>query len=182
MNKILFFLGFVVISFNTLSKDLPEMVIGEETVSPGINLIFEGAIKDDVSPAYKFGKESTSDIHLEVLSTWNENAPRGSTKGGFVAYLEVSAKILNENNGSYKNIRLLPHINMSDNLHYALNTKLPGKRDDLYTVIFTIKPPKPGDLGMHFDWREEVDSFLIKEHTFIYKNLDFFTIAEASRR
>ena len=157
MNKILFFLGFVVISFNTLSKDLPEMVIGEETVSPGINLIFEGAIKDDVSPAYKFGKESTSDIHLEVLSTWNENAPRGSTEGGFVAYLEVSAKILNEN-------------------------KLPGKRDDLYTVIFTIKPPKPGDLGMHFDWREEVDSFLIKEHTFVYKNLDFFTIAEASRR
>ena len=171
MKKILFFLGFVVISFNTLSKDLPEMVIGEETISPGINLIFEGAIKDDVSPAYKFGKESTSDIHLE-----------GSTEGGFVAYLEVSAKILNENNGSYKNIRLLPHINMSDNLHYALNTKLPGKRNDLYTVIFTIKPPQPGDLGMHFDWREEVGSFLIKEHTFVYKNLDFFTIAEASRR
>ena len=71
---------------------------------------------------------------------------------------------------------------MSDNLHYALNTKLPGKRNDLYTVIFTIQPPKPGDLGMHFDWREEVSSYLIKEHTFVYKNLDFFTIAEASRR
>ena len=71
---------------------------------------------------------------------------------------------------------------MSDNLHYALNTKLPGKRDDLYTVIFTIKPPKPRDLGIHYDWREEVGSFLIKEHTFVYKNLDFFTIAEASRR
>ena len=138
MNKILFCLAFVVISFNAFSEDLPEMVIGEETISPGINLIFEGAIKDDVSPAYKFGKESTSDIHLEVLSTWNENAPRGSNEGGFVAYLEVSAKILNENNGSYKNIRLLPHINMSDNLHYALNTKLPGKRDDLYLSLIHI--------------------------------------------
>ena len=182
MKKIFLGLGFMLISLEAFSQTLPEMVIGKESINPGIDLIFEGAIKDDVSPAYKFGKESTSDIHLEVLSTWNENAPRGSTEEGFVAYLEVSAKILNENNGSYKNIRLLPHINMSDNLHYALNTKLPGKRDDLYTVIFTIKPPKPGDLGMHFDWREEVGSFLLKEHTFVYKNLDFFTIAEASRR
>ena len=178
MNKILLSIGFVVFSLNTLSKDLPEMVIGEENISPGINLIFEGAIKDDVSPAYKFGKESVSDIHLEVLSTWNESAPMGSTQGGFVAYLDVNAKILNENNGRYKNIKLLPHINMSDNLHYALNIKLPGKRE----VIFTIKPPKPGDLGLHFDWREEVNPFLIKEHTFVYKNLDFYSIAEASRR
>ena len=182
MKKILLSIGFVVFSLNTLSKDLPEMVIGEENISPGINLIFEGAIKDDVSPAYKFGKESVSDIHLEVLSTWNESAPMGSTQGGFVAYLDVNAKILNENNGRYKNIKLLPHINMSDNLHYALNIKLPGKREDLYTVIFTIKPPKPGDLGLHFDWREEVNPFLIKEHTFVYKNLDFYSIAEASRR
>ena len=36
MKKILFFLGFVVISFNTLSKDLPEMVIGEETINKQI--------------------------------------------------------------------------------------------------------------------------------------------------
>ena len=182
MNRIFLYLGLIIFPLQISSKDMPEMVIGEENIKPGINLVFEAAIKDDVSPSYKFGRESASDIHIEVLSTWNEGAPRGSTEGGFVAYLEVSAKILNENNGSYKNIRLLPHINMSDNLHYALNTKLPGKRDDLYTVIFTIKTPKPGDLGMHFDWREEVGSFLIKEHTFMYKNLDFFTIAEASRR
>ena len=56
---------------------MPEMIIGEENIEPGINLIFEGAIKDDVAPAYKFGKESSSDIHIEVLATWNNNAPRG---------------------------------------------------------------------------------------------------------
>ena len=29
---------------------LPEMVIGEATINPGIHLTFEGAIKDDVAP------------------------------------------------------------------------------------------------------------------------------------
>ena len=182
MKRISFCIGFLVISSKVFLQELPEMVIGEETIHPGIDLIFEAAIKDDVSPDYKFGKESASDIHIEVLSTWNKSAPRGSLQGGFVAYLRIGAKIINESNGRHKNIRLLPHINLSDNLHYALNTKLPGNRDDLYTIIFTIKPPKPEDLGMHFDWRDEVSSFLIDEHSFTYKNLDFYKIAEATRR
>ena len=165
-----------------MSQVMPEMIIVEENIEPGINLIFEGAIKDDVAPAYKFGKESSSDIHIEVLATWNNNAPRGSTEGGFVAYLEITAKILNEKNGRYKNIKLLPHINLSDNLHYALNTKLPGNKDDIYSVTFTIKPPKQGEIGMHFDWREEVSDALLREHSFSYKNLDFSEIAKASRR
>ena len=116
------------------------------------------------------------------MATWNNNAPRGSTEGGFVAYLEITAKILNEKNGRYKNIKLLPHINLSDNLHYALNTKLPGNKDDIYSVTFIIKPPKQGEIGMHFDWREEVSDALLREHSFSYKNLDFSEIAKASRR
>ena len=127
-------------------------------------------------------KSGSSDIHLEVLSTWNESAPRGSAVGGFVAYLNITAKIINESSGKYKNVKLLPHINLSDSFHYALNTKLPGLRSDLYSIVFTIQPPKIGDLGMHFDWRDEVSTSLIQDHSFTYKNLDFYKIAEASRR
>jgi len=182
MKKVFLGLGFMLISLEAFSQTLPEMVIGEENINPGIDLIFEGAIKDDVSPSYKFGKEATSDIHLEVLSTWNENAPRGSAVGGFVAYLNITAKIINESSGKYKTVKLLPHVNLSDSFHYALNTKLPGLRSDLYSIVFTIQPPKIGDLGMHFDWREGVSASLIQEHSFTYKNLDFYKIAEASRR
>ena len=62
----------------------------------GINLVFEVAIKDDVSPSNFFGNEENSDIHLEVLANWNDSAPEGSQKGGFVPYLNVSAELKNQ--------------------------------------------------------------------------------------
>ena len=40
---------FFIASF--VSAELPEMIIGKESISPGIDLVFEGAIKDDVFPA-----------------------------------------------------------------------------------------------------------------------------------
>ena len=63
------------------------MIISEEEISPGIALVFEAAIKDDVYPSAKFGSEKDSDIHIEVLANWNESAPPGAPLGGFVAYL-----------------------------------------------------------------------------------------------
>ena len=33
-----------------LWSEIPEMILGEETIENGINLVFEVAIKDDVSP------------------------------------------------------------------------------------------------------------------------------------
>lgn len=166
----------------TILSELPEMVIGKETIDPGIEIIFEGAIKDDVSPVIKFVSIDQSDIHLEVLANWNEDAPSGSPAGGFVAYLNVSAEINNQSTSETKNISLLPHINLSDNLHYALNTKLPGNKDDLYSIKFLIQPPESSQLGLHFDWRNEVGSFLSRSHEFEYKNLDFSAIANAKRR
>ena len=125
-----------------VQAELPEMIIGEESISPGIDLVFEGAIKDDVFPSSKFGSEKDSDIHIEVLANWNSNAPNGSPTNGFVAYLRISAEILNQTNLDTKIIQLLPHLNLSDNLHYALNTKLPGSKDDLYTITFYIDGPE----------------------------------------
>ena len=73
-------------------------------------------------------------------------------------------------------------INLSDNLHYALNTKLPGKKDDLYSIKFTILPPETSKLGLHYDWREEVGPVILETFTFEYKNLDFSEIASSKRR
>jgi uncharacterized protein involved in high-affinity Fe2+ transport len=180
ISKPLFTFLFFVSSF--VQAELPEMIIGEESISPGIDLVFEGAIKDDVFPSSKFGSEEDSDIHIEVLANWNSNAPNGSPTNGFVAYLRISAEILNQNNLETKTIQLLPHLNLSDNLHYALNTNLPGGRDDLYTITFYIDGPEDSTLGLHFDWREEVGSYLPEVYEFIYKDLNFKEIANSSRR
>ena len=83
-----------------ISGELPEMILGNEKIRPGINLVFEGAIKDDVFPSSVFGSEEDSDIHLEVLANWSEDAPSGSPEGGFVAYLRIEAVITNQ--GSLK--------------------------------------------------------------------------------
>ena len=162
--------------------ELPEMVIAEERIPAGISFVFEGAIKDSVYPVTDFDQEDKSDIHIEVLANWNENAPAGSPIDGFVAYLRINALIINQRSKEENLINLLPHVNLSDNFHYALNTKLPGKRSDLYTVRFLIKPPKPGTVGIHFDWKDKVGSILPNEYSFEYRDLNFEKIANSSRR
>lgn len=164
------------------AADLPEMVIGEKDIEPGVSLIFEGAIKDDVAPSNIFGPESDSDIHIEVVATWNDNAPRGSVTGGFVAYLDITALITNQDTGEEEFVRLDPHLNMSDNFHYARNTKLPGARDEIYSVVFSVSGPRISEVGMHFDWRQEVGEGLVDGQTFKFSDLDFSLIAKATRR
>jgi uncharacterized protein involved in high-affinity Fe2+ transport len=159
-----------------------EMLIGTGSIQPGVDLIFEGGIKDDIMPNEFYLSENETDIHLEVLANWSNDSPDGSPLGGHVAYLNVSATVINEADGISETHILTPHVNMADNLHYAKNIKLPGEIDQEYTVIFEILPPKMGDLGMHFDWREKVDSSLISGQKFEFKNLDFKEIALSERR
>ena len=83
-------------------SETPEMILGQETIPPGINLVFEGAINDDVFPSSQFGTEEYSDIHLEVLANWNKEAPRVTPENGFVAYLNIKAKITNQNTQQIK--------------------------------------------------------------------------------
>ena len=165
-----------------LAADLPEMVIGEVSTKPGISLIFEGAIKDDVQPSQAFGLESESDIHIEVIATWNEFAPRGAVVGGFVPYLDITAVIKNQDSAEEILVRLDPHLNLSDNFHYARNTKLPGARDGVYTVTFSVNGPEPSMVGLHYDWRVEVGDRLLDGETFEFTDLDFSQIAGSRRR
>ena len=163
-------------------RALPEMVIGEASMTPGIDLVFEGGIKDDIQPAKYYLDERSTDVHIEVLANWSENAPAGSPIGGHVAYLEVTAEIINEQTKESSSVELTPHLNMSDNLHYAQNVKLPGKVNETYTVIFKISEPKSGNMGMHFDWRNQVAKTLTPGGRFEFNNLDFEEIALSTRR
>ena len=90
--------------------------------------------------------------------------------------------LLNQNSNFKTFIDLIPHINLSDNFHYARNISLPGKINDLYTVSYIISPPSKYEVSLHMDWKEEIGITFFKPVKFEYKNIDFEKIAKASRR
>ena len=109
------------------------------------------------------------------------DSPKGTPKGGFVPYLHINALITNQKTGLKTFIDLIPHINLSDNFHYARNISLPGKVDDLYSVEFNVLPPTNIELSLHKDWLDNYGGRLMKEYSFSYENVDFEEIANASR-
>jgi uncharacterized protein involved in high-affinity Fe2+ transport len=184
MRHLLLFLLFI--SFSNLST-AQELIIGSELVKPGIRVIFEGAIKDDVTPKDLHLAKSKTDVHLEARVNWASNesikVPKDAPRGGFVAYLVITAEVTNERTGeSLKEIQIVPHINLIDNFHYARNIQLPGKKDDLYSVTFYVNPPSGEQLALHKDWRNNHGNQLFSTTVFEYKNVDFEKIAVATRR
>ena len=59
-----------------------EMLIGTGSIQPGVDLIFEGGVKDDIMPNEFYLSENETDIHLEVLANWSNDSPDGSPLGG----------------------------------------------------------------------------------------------------
>ena len=160
-----------------------ELIIGEETVDPGIVFIFEGAVKDHVMPSGMHLKENETNVHIEARVNWDiKNTPKGSPQGGFVAYLHITSKVTNQKTGLSIFIDLIPHINLIDNYHYARNISLPGKKDDLYTVEFNVIPPTNIELSLHKDWLDKYGNQLMTKQYFLYENVNFEEIANASRK
>ena len=160
-----------------------ELIIGEETVDPGIVFIFEGAVKDHVTPNGMHLKENETNVHIEARVNWDiKNTPKGSPEGGFVAYLHITSKVTNQKTGLSIFIDLIPHINLIDNYHYARNISLPGKKDDLYTVEFNVIPPTNIELSLHKDWLDKYGNQLMTKQYFLYENVNFEEIANASRK
>ena len=157
-----------------------ELIFGKESLPNGINIIFEAAPKDTIFPEKYFLNENRTDIHIEMLINWSDKGPSGSPNGGFIPYLNVLAVIKNAKGDSME-VNLTPHLNISDNLHYAQNIKLPGTIDDNYDVTIYISPPKEEELGIHYDWKEKYE-FLLKQTKFEYRDLSFKEIALKSRR
>ncbi len=160
-----------------------EMIIGDERIEPGIRTIFEGAIKDTVHHGGHHLAEKDTDVHIEARITWDsKDIPKGAVANGFVPYLQVSAEVKSEKTGKVEKVELVTHLNLSDNFHYARNMKLPGARDERYTVTFHIAPPAENDLTYHHDWVGAYKAPLFEAKTFTYKNQDFKDIANATRR
>jgi len=176
MKKLIILTGF----FGAFLLNSNEMIFGKETLSNGINVVFEAAPKDIVYPEKYYLKEKNTDIHIEMLINWSDGSPIGSPAGGFIPYLDVLAIIKNKDGKSMK-VKLTPHLNITDNFHYAQNIQLPGKIDDLYDVMIEIVPPKNGQLGIHYDWNQKY-GFLVEKQKFIYNNLSFEDIAKQLRR
>tara|TARA_B100000214_G_scaffold110560_1_gene78071 strand:- start:4136 stop:4678 length:543 start_codon:yes stop_codon:yes gene_type:complete len=174
-----YFIFFVLITYFHISF-AEEMIFGEETISPGMKIVFEAAPKDTIFPEKYFLDESSADLHIEMLINWSEKSPTGSPIGGFIPYLDVTA-IIEAQNGNSEIVKLTPHINIIDNFHYAQNIKLPGKIDEFYKVTIIIKPPLESELGIHYDWKEKY-GYLLNEQVFTYTNLSFKEIALKSRR
>lgn len=177
-----FIFGIVSILTFTLYSNAQELIIGEERVEPGLLFIFEGAIKDHVSPSSLHLEEKQTNVHIEARVNWDTiNIPKGAPSGGFIPYLHITAQIINEKTGLSTFIDLLAHINLIDNFHYARNISLPGKIDELYTVKFSVIPPTNIELALHKDWSKTYGTILFKDSSFIYNNVDFEEIAKANR-
>ena len=163
--------------------DIPELIIGKKVVKPGIVFIFEGAIKDEIHPKSLHLGENESNIHIEARVNWDiENIPEGAVPGGFIPYLNIAAKITNQNNGLRSFIDLTPHINLIDNFHYARNIYLPGSDEDLYSIEFSIIPPQLSEIALHKDWKIIYGNKILKEYKFFFKNVDFKEISRSKRQ
>ena len=162
-----------------------ELVLGEETVEPGIVFIFEGAVRDHVVPTVQHLPERETDVHIEARANWGadeETLPDGTPPGGFVGYLLVHAEITNETSGVGAFVTLLPHTNLIDSTHYARNIALPGVAGDLYKVTFYVNPPDPFSLALHRDWLDGYGDKLFEARVFTYENVSFSDIAIAPPR
>lgn len=166
--------------------DAQEMILGTETIGPGISLTFEAAPKDDVTPYDQNLAEDKTDVHLEVLTTWSDDPdvtiPEGAVRGGFVAYLHFFATVTNQESGEATTVALIPHVTLGDAMHYARNISLPGERSDSYSVTFDVRPPGETELAFHKSWRDAHGTPLFTKQSFTFENLDFEAMAARTRR
>ena len=76
MKKYTLFIFLIFLTVNICSQ---ELIIGEERIEPGIVLIFEGAIKDEVFPKNNNLKINETNIHIEARVNWDTtNTPVGA--------------------------------------------------------------------------------------------------------
>ena len=81
---------YIFLFFLTVNIFSQELIIGKERIEPGIVLIFEGAIKDEVFPKNNNLKINETNIHIEARVNWDTtNIPVGTPAGGFIPYLRI---------------------------------------------------------------------------------------------
>ena len=161
---------------------LAERILGSTTIEPGIALTFEAAARDTIVPEKFYLAEKETDVHIELLATWSDKAPPGAATGGHVAYLQVNGSIQNDQSKETLLFELSPHLNLSDNLHYAQNIKLPGDAESSYTLTFKVSPPRPGVLGIHADWVEAYGKTISTSESITFPSLNLKDVVQSRRR
>ena len=155
-----------------------EVIIERSVVEPGILLVFEAAPQDDITPRGAHLSEEATDVHLELRANWSRadsvDVPRPAARGGFVPYAQPHAKVENQRTGQATFVSLVPHAKVNSGLHYARNVALPGNPvEDTYTVTYTMRPPRSGEVSFHANWREQIGKQLFEKQTFRFEDVDF---------
>ena len=168
------------------SAQSDELILGREGVEPGIQMVFEGAIKDVVYPKDQHLEEDKTDVHLEALITWttqtDRDVPEGAVRGGHIPYLNITAKVKNERTGEKTSVDLVPHINKGDNFHYARNLNLPGEKGDTYEVRFNVNPPQKYELSYHKGYNNTYGRPLFEAVDYTYQEVSFDSVVDKTRR
>lgn len=163
-----------------------ELILGTEYVAPGVQFIFEGAVKDVVYPKELHLAEDQADVHIEARVTWatdkSKDVPEGAVRGGFVPYLNITAEVVNNRTGETVSTELVPHVNKTDNFHYARNIDLPGTKDDTYKVVFSVNPPQKYDLSYHKGWKDTYGDPLFEAQKYTYEEVTFASVVDRTRR
>ena len=181
--SIIFHSFFFIFSALLSPPQLPELIIGQEIIPPGIVFIFEGAVKDKIHPDRLHLPKNQTDVHIEARVNWDDaKIPKGAVVGGFIPYLNITVLVKNSKTKLKTFVDLKPHINLIDNFHYARNISLPGSIDDRYDIEFSVTAPSDIELAFHNDWIKKYGVTLASDYKFNYKHINFKKIAEASRK
>jgi uncharacterized protein involved in high-affinity Fe2+ transport len=152
-----------------------ELLLGEGNIPGGIKLEFEAAPPDEITPREQNLSEEDAEFHMEVLATFAEENEFDAPVGGFVAYLNVNLKIVNEVTRESIHLTLIPHYRLGgDSFHYARNVDLPGDpATDSYTFTFFVNPPGRFSLAFHSDFRERFRDRLFDPVEFEFNGIKF---------
>lgn len=180
LSRVACFLSFMVvfvvaISFAAGSKAVAgEIEIGVEELPGGIELIFEAAPADTLSPSFMHLPESETEVHFEVRANFGSDNDYASAEGGFVPYLNVNVLVKNRVTGDALQITLTPHMNLVDGFHYARNVDLPGDAvSDSFDLTFFVEPPGEFGVQIHSDFRVNVNDEVIDGAKFEFENVNF---------
>ncbi len=166
-----------------------EVEIGVEQLGTGgIELIFEAAPSDAITPSEQNTSSATADVHFEVRANFTENNSFAAEAGGFVPYLNVNMLATNKRSGETVHTTLLPHLNQIDGFHYARNVDLPGDpastrrfRRAEYDLTFWINPPDIGVVSIHSDFGGQTDqNKIVEPQVFTFSDVNFADVFTGS--
>lgn len=160
-----------------------DLTIGTELIQPGIQAVFLAKQSVPMSPDKHHLGVDHSDLSVVVRLNWSKNlevsVPGDAPRGGFVPYAKVRVQITNVNSGKAVFAVLVPHVDMPNSFHYAINLGVPGGMNEKYDVSFFVDPPDKHEVSYHKDWRNARGDRLFGSQEYKYGNVSFANVSES---